>query len=170
MEKSDYVCPTENVYLMKYAIIFVSILLMMSSCKDAGPKYPKLDLMKYGFPVEINAPEGAIVEKGDLGIMQDVTIKSGDEYYVQIFGSDATTIDVSSIKAGQLAEVKASRFFSKIVEEHDAGFIYEKKIDDRINYDFRYTKILADKEYVYQTGLVGTYTEQQVRDMYESVQ
>lgn len=155
---------------MKCAIILVSLLFLMSSCKDSAPKYPKLDLMKYGFPVEINAPEGATVEKGDLGIMQDVTIKSGDEYYVQIFGSDATTINVSDIKNGQLTEVKASPFFSKIIEEHDAGFIYEKKIDDRINYDFRYTKILADKEYVYQTGLVGTYTEEQVRSMYESVQ
>ncbi len=150
---------------------WVAVLaLVMMSCKgDKASKYPKLDLLSYGFPIEINAPEGAEIKKSDLGVMSDITIRKGDDYYVQIFGSDANTIKIADVKTSLLADVKSGRYFSKIVEEYDNGFIFEKKIDERINYDFRYIKLQGDKEYVYQTGLIGTYTEDMVRTMYNSV-
>lgn len=151
------------------SIFFLSVLLI--ACKsDKSASYPTLDLLKYGFPIEIKAPEGAEVTESDLGVLKDVTVKSGDDYYVQVFSSDATELDPIKIKSDLLEEVKGGIYFSKIVEDNEIGFIFEKKIDSLINYDFRYVKVLADKEYVFQTGLFGKFSEDQVKTMYKSVQ
>ena len=67
-------------------------------------------------------------------------------------------------------KVKNSPFFSEIIKEDDNGFIFKKTIsEDRINYDFRYVKIQGDKEYVFQTGLIGQFTLDDVEMMYEAV-
>lgn len=156
---------------MKYILGVLLIAVGSVGCKEnAAAKYPKLDLLKYGLPISIAAPAEAEVEKSDYGVMSDVTVKSGDDYYVQIFSSDATTMDAAKIKGDLLTETKAGLYFSKIVEEHENGFIFEKQIGERVNYDFRVVKLQGDKEYIFQTGLVGTFTEEQVRTMYEAVQ
>lgn len=125
--------------------------------------------MSYGLPIAIAAPEGAEVIVEDMGILKDLTVKKGDEYYVQILSFRASSNNINKLKSESLAEVKGGRFFSKIIQEDEAGFIFEKKIDENINYDFRYFKIQGDSEYSFQTGLIGTFTEEQVRDMYTSV-
>ena len=141
----------------------------MFACGNQANK-PTLDLMSYGLPITINAPIESVVAVDDLGVWKDVTVKHGDEYFVQILSSKATTIDINKLKLTALSEVKEGRFFSKIIQEDDAGFIFEKKIDDSINYDFRYFKIQGDHEYSFQTGLIGTFSEALVREMYSSVQ
>lgn len=152
-------------------LIGVILILTIFACKsDPSSKYPNLDLLQYGFPIEIKAPAGAEVKKGDLGILQDVTIKGDDNYNVQIFGSEATTLDVATVKNGLLNEIKAGKYFSKVLEEYDQGFIFEKKVDSLVNYDFRYIKIQGDKEYQFQTALFGRFSEEDVRTMYKSVQ
>lgn len=148
----------------------VLCILFISSCKtDPASQLNKLDLLAHGLPISINAPEGAEVVTDDMGVWKDVTVKAGDNYYVQILGSDATTFEKSGILSDQLASVKQGAFFSKILEEYEDGFIFEKKIDEVLNYDFRYIKIQGDKEYIFQTGLIGTFSEDDVRLMYASV-
>jgi len=154
--------------MMRYIVPFLMIIMMVS-CKSE-PKYPKTNLLKYGFAVDINAPADAVIKADDLGIMKEVTVISGDAYNVQILKSTTTTTDVSKGIADQKSLVKSDAYFSKFLEENDNGFIFEKDIDGNINYDFRYIKILGDQEYIYQTGMVGTYTEEAVREMYQSVQ
>lgn len=145
--------------------------MSIQSCKsDAGSGLAKLDLLSHGLPISIKAPEGAEIVTDDMGVWTDVTVKSGDDYYVQIIASDAVTFEKADIIAEQLKTVKESTFFSKILEEYEDGFIYEKKIDDKLNFDFRHVKIQGDKEYIFQTGLIGTFTEDDVRTMYGSVQ
>lgn len=145
------------------------VLLVLFSCGNMAPK-PKLDLMSYGLPIAIGAPAESEVKVDDLGVWKDVTVKHGDNYFVQILSSKASSLDINKLKTESLSEVKAGRFFSKIIQEDDSGFIFEKKIDESINYDFRYFKIQGDHEYSFQTGLIGTFSEEQVRDMYTSVQ
>lgn len=125
--------------------------------------------MSHGFPIAMYVPEGAVIKKMDLGVMQDLTIKAGDNYYVQIFSSDLLTLDKKVVMNEKLVEAKSHRYFSKIISEEDDGFIFEKNVDGILNYDFRYVKIQGDKEYVFQTGLVGNYTEEEVKVMYDSV-
>jgi len=152
-----------------YRFLITLLTFHLIAACSSGTKTTKLDLMSYGLPIAISAPEASVVEVEDLGIMKDVTVKNGNEYYIQILSSQASSNDIKRLKSDALAEVKGGKFFSKIIQEDEAGFIFEKQIDESINYDFRYFRIQGDSEYSFQTGLIGTFTEEQVRKMYASV-
>lgn len=128
-----------------------------------------LDLLEYGIPLTVMAPDSTEVNKMNLGgILQDVTLKNGEDYYIQIYASDATTNDIAKLKAEQLSEVKTNKFFTRVVSEEEDGFIYETKIDTT-NFGFRYIYLQADREYIFQTGLTGTYSLEEVERMMEAV-
>lgn len=147
----------------------LSIALM--SCKSNGPDLEPLDLLSQGLPLKINAPADVQITANDLGIMKDVTVKNGNGYSIQIFESSAVKLDVKEVLKDLKTEIESSQFFSKIVKEDEAGFIFEKQVDENyINYDFRHAKIRGDKQYVIQTGLSEQYTLDQVEVMYQSVQ
>lgn len=158
---------------MKKSLLFVVAVIFIWACQKNGVsgEWAKKDLLEYGIPMSILAPDSVEVNSSDLGgLIQDVTIKKGDDYYIQIYASDAETTDIAKVKANQLADVKANRYFSKIVKEDMDGFVYETAIDStNLNYGFRYVKVQGDKEFVFQTGLVGTFTQEQVERMYEAV-
>lgn len=153
--------------------IFISVLIsifILSACGN-GAKDSKLDLMSYGLPISIGAPEGSTVEVDDMGVWKDASIKSGDDYFVQVICSDATSLNVQKIVADKKEEAKNIPFFTKLIQEDEAGFIFEKQIDENTtDYDFVHIRIQGDKEYIYTTGLYGTFSEDAVRNMYKSVQ
>ena len=154
---------------MKFLSYFILSVFLIACSSKPAPK--SLSLLQYGVPLEINAPDNVEVKVEDWGIWKDVTIINEEDFNVQLIVSESTTFDKSKVMTEQLNAVKASQFFSKIVEEYEDGFIFEKKIDeDNINYDFRHVKLNGDREYIFQTGLLGTFSEEAVRDMYEAVQ
>lgn len=155
--------------MIKYIAFFFSCMIIVS-CGSKTAKYPSTDLLKHGFSISVKAPADAKIASDDLGVMKELTIQSGDDYNVQILKSNSNTSVVSEAVNGQMKMVKSDRYFTKVIEEHDNGFIFEKDIDGNINYDFRYIKLIGDQEYIYQTGMMGTFTEEAVRTMYESVQ
>lgn len=157
--------------MSKYiSLALILIIALFASCKaDPLSHMKKTELMSYGFPIAVYVPDSAVINKTDLGVMQDLTIKAGDGYYVQIFSSDANTIELSKVLNDKLVEAKSHPYFSKILSEEPNGFIFEKNVDGTMNYDFRYIKLQGDKEFVFQTGLVGNYTEEEVKTMYDSV-
>ncbi len=156
---------------MKNWIVMLALILGFSACQqDEMDQWRSTDLLPYGIPLSIKTPDSIDVETSDMGgLMQDVTIKGGENYYVQIYASDAETTDISKVKAEQLSEVKSNRYFSQIVEEEEAGFIYQTQIDSITNYGFRYIRVQGDKEYIFQTGMTGMYSLEEVRRMYEAV-
>jgi hypothetical protein len=157
---------------MKFLGLFVLLSLLMVDCKPADPvgAYDDLDLMSYGLPIKIKAPSDAVVKSENLGFIQDVTIKGDDNFYIQIQSGTATTTNITSIKDEYLNTLKSGKYFSKIIEEEDAGFIYEKDLGNgNLNYDFRYIKVQGDKEYIFQRGLVGQYTIDEIKAMYNAV-
>jgi len=126
--------------------------------------------MSYGLPIKIKAPLEAKVNFNDVLLMKDVTVKK-DDYDLQIFASEVITLDIAKIKTEQLNAQKAKPTFSKVIQDDPNGFIFEKfRSDSTLNYDFRYIKIQGDQQYIFQTGLIGKFTEQQVKDMFASVQ
>ncbi len=149
--------------------ILASTLIIFSCKPDPLEGMKKTELMQYGFPIAMHVPEGAEIKKTDYGVMQDLTVKADENYYVQIFMSDLLTLDKKTVMNDKLAEAKSHKFFSKIIAEEDDGFIFEKNVDGILNYDFRVVKIQGDKEYVFQTGLAGNYSEEDVKAMYASV-
>lgn len=151
-----------------YSILFIALIF---SCKsDPTSGLQELKLLEYGLPISILAPEGAEVVADDLGFWTDVSIQKGEEYYIQIIGSNSNTFDQVKLKNEQLSLVKQGEFFSKIIQEDENGFLFEKKIGEKINYDFRLIKIQGDKEYIFQTGLYGNFSEEAVRKMYAACQ
>ena len=156
---------------MKNILILSVILIGLIACGGkANEGKESLNLLQYGIPITIKAPQEAKVNVEDFGVWKDVTVIHGDSYNVQIISSEASITDPAKIKLEKLNEVRKEPFFSKIIQENIAGFIYEKDIDGTIDYDFRFVKIQGDREFIFQTGLLGTFTEQQVRSMYEAVQ
>jgi hypothetical protein len=159
--------------LNRLIAIVVLAGILFGSCKSdqAGSKLPELDLLQYGVPLKIHAPDETEVVVDDLGIVQDITVKGGDDFNLQIIAGTAYMSNASDVVEKQKADAIASQTFSKIVEEDEKGFIFEKKYsEDRISYDFRYVRLQGDKEFVFQTGLLGQFDLEEVKRMYEAVQ
>ncbi len=131
-------------------------------------EYQELDLLSYGMPITIKAPQEVEINKEDFGVMQGITVK-GEKYDIQIYSGNTNTLDMATLKAEKLNEAKINRYFSKIIEEEEDGFIFEKDIDGEIRIDFRHIKIIGDKEFTFQKGLVGNFSESEIRNMYEAV-
>jgi hypothetical protein len=159
---------------MKKILFLLVTLSVFAACNQepAQEEWPPLSLLdQTGLPITIMAPDSAVVKMSDMGILKDITVKGGDNYYLQIYAASATTNDLAKIKSDKLSEVKSNRYFSKIVREEEAGFIYETKIDStNINYGFRYALVKGDMEYIFQTGLIGTYELEEIERMYQAVQ
>ena len=154
------------------ALLLVSLFL--GSCKDgaapAASALDELDLMSHGLPIKIKAPTGAKVVADDMGFIKDVTVKGEGKYFLQILGSEMTTTDLSAVVNSQKEDAKNSPFFSEIVSEDENGFIFKKQITpDRTNYDFRSVKIQGDQEYVFQMGMMGSFSLDEVKTMYAAV-
>ncbi len=76
--------------LNKPVIIFTiitAIFLLLQSCKEthAGKKDDKTDLLKYGVPYSITAPEDVKITKIGQGDLTDVSVKNNKGYDLQIF-------------------------------------------------------------------------------------
>ena len=157
-----------KIHYLLLAVLFTGLFACQNTSKTA---LKSLDLLQYGIPITIMAPDSAKVVAGSLSFSQDITVKSpADNYDVQIFAYDATTTDISAVKASHLAEAKSNSYFSEIIEEEEAGFIYSTVFDSTAtNYGFKYLKIQGDKEYIFQTGLVGTFGLDDVKMMYNAV-
>jgi len=156
---------------MKNIFWIIIIGLFITACKsDPSSGWQEMNLLEYGIPGDIKAPLDAEVKTMDFGAMKDISVKKGEDYYIQIYSSQATTMNVADVKAQQLALLKEDPAYQRMVSEEDNGFIYELKVDSaKMTYGFRHIKLQGDKEYIYQTGLIGFFTEDQVKKMYEAV-
>lgn len=155
---------------MKKLLPLLAILLFLFSCQpqDTVGDLKPLDLLKYGVPITINAPDSAAVKKTKIGDWDDITVKKG-EYSLQIFVRNAITNDLDKIKAEELTLVKAEKVFSKIITDEDRGFVYETAIDSVPNYNFKYIHLQADRVYTFQKGLADNLTQSQAEKIYNSV-
>ena len=158
---------------MKKRLVVIAILgtLLMGCQNDNKNNWQPLDLLEYGLPITVQAPDSTTVNASDLGIMQDVTLEgvSDPDYYIQIYASKANNTDIAQIKADQVSDVRSNPYFSRIVEEDEEGFIYETAIDSTNYYSFRYIYLQGDTEFIFTTGLAKTFNQEQVRQMYEGV-
>lgn len=149
---------------------FILLLIISACASEPQSSWKPMNLLEYGVPITIMAPDSADVKTMDFGLQKDITITKGKDFSLQIYASDATTADLAKVKELQLAMVKDNRYFNTLVEDTDNGFIYKTQIDStKTNYGFRYIKLQGDKEYIFRTGLIGSFSEEQVRSMYEAV-
>jgi len=157
---------------MKNLCVVLCVLFLLSACQSDPTSHLKpLSLLPHGIPITIMAPDSAKVRTMDLLVQKDITVRGKDGYDLQIFASDATSSDVSKIASELKGEVKNNPYFSKIVDESEAnGFIYETKLDSTItSYGFQLVRVMGDREYIFQNALVGTFSEADIRTMYQAV-
>jgi len=149
--------------------IFLIALISIFSCnqkvKDTGT-----DLMKYGIPYTLQAPKDVTISKVGSGNLADVNVKNNDGYDIQIFMGNAFSTDLIKLKQQKKDQVTAHPEFSKIVEEYEEGFIYEKKnyLSER-SFDFSIIKIMGDKEINFQGGNSKPFNEAEVKKMVQSI-
>lgn len=146
------------------------LLLAFLACSSEEMGMKALDLTDHGLPIRIMAPDSAMVQEKDYHFMRDITVRKGDDYFLQIFEFAAPRQDAAGEKLRQLSAVKEDPFFKEIIREDDQGFIFSKMADStQVDYDFRYVRILGDKELIFQAGLVGSFTLEDVNRMYKGV-
>lgn len=155
------------------AAFFLLFIFAITNCTPDGHVrgWQPLDLLSYGVPVSILAPPEAIVKPGKLksALINDLTIKGGSDYSIQLFYGPAVTNDIARLKNEHVENVRANRYFHKIVREEVAGFIYQSMIDSTATYGFRFVKLQGDQELNFQTGLGALFTLEDVQLMYEAV-
>lgn len=158
--------------MRKYGLLLLALPLLWFGChSEAGGGLKETDLLPYGIPVTILAPDSARIQARDLaGVYRDVTVKGEGNYSVQVLASTAEDSNLPRIKAEQLADVKANRYFKRIVREEEGGFLYETALDSSYtNFGFRYIVLQGDLEIIFQTGLVGQFTQEEAEEMWEAV-
>jgi hypothetical protein len=156
---------------MRITTITIFLCTFLFGCTNEPTiKLNPQNLLSYGIPLTIMAPDSAEIKKEDWGSMLIVTVKKGKNYDLQIQSSEATSTDIATIKAQKIIDVKNGRYFSKIVKEDANGFVFETQLDSMTNYyGFRYITVQGDREYIIQSGLAGNYTLEQAENMYEAI-
>lgn len=156
--------------MTKTNVFLFALLLLFAACqKDQKGEWQETSLLAHGVPVTILAPDSIAVNAQNLGgLIQDVTVR-GENYSIQIYGTELQTNDLASLKSEQIQEVKRNLYFSRIVQEEENGFVYELLIDTTLNYSFRYILPQGDKLYTFQTGLVESYSLEEAKKLYRAV-
>ena len=153
-------------------LILVLLMVMIYSCDNAVSKYEPLDLMSHGMPIKILAPSNTLIKSDDLGILKDLTIVDtlNGGYNIQIYSSKTDILDRAKLLDQIKLEIEATEFFSKMIEETENGFIYEKKVtEDYINYDFRVVRLQSDVKYTIQAGFGEQYQIEDIESMFNAV-
>lgn len=152
---------------MKNILFFVIAMLTMTACKQTATKMTAVDLLKFGIPITVQAPENAKVTQpygeGEVWIQDEAS-----NFDVQVTKMVTLGNDAAKVKSEQLEATKAVDGFSKLIMEEKSGFIFEENIDV-LNYDFKYIVVQGDKQYIFQKGFTTIATLEEVEMMYNAV-
>ncbi|MBX2814842.1 MAG: hypothetical protein KTR24_02550 [Saprospiraceae bacterium] len=147
----------------------VFLLVALCGCAGEAP-YVEKDLLQYGLPITLQTPDSVRVKTMDWGLQRDVTLEGDEGYSMQIFSSLATTANLRRALSEYKEISRDNPYFSKFMQEDEDGFIFEIQLDSVQSYDFRHLKIQGDREYIFQMGLLGTFSLEQVQEMYQLAQ
>lgn len=143
---------------------------MILACGGSTGNLKEKSLLEYGVPITILAPDSLEVNRSALGFQEDITLKGPDNFAIQVFVSDAVVNQVDKALAGQEESVRENPFFSSMVEENELGFIFKNQIDStHSSFGFRHVRIMGGKEYTFQEPLLGSFTEEEARTIFEAV-
>ena len=151
-------------------VVSIVLFVVIAGCAGQPNKKNGLNLMGYGIPFTILVPEDVQVTKLGAGSLTDVNIHNNDGYDIQVFMGNAFTSANTKLKQQKKDQVIELSDFSKIVEEFDSGFIFEKKhVGEARSYDFFVIMTLSDKEISFQGGNSKNFTETEVKKMVKSI-
>lgn len=152
---------------------FLAILFLSNSCKNGSTDasgWVIKDLLSEGVPLKILAPIDVKVKIGIENHYKKISLYGGKDYFIEILATESGSNDLKQIKNELLKEVKLQKNFSKIIEDTDYGFLFEKKKPDgNLSYDFRYLKSDGFQQFVFQTGMYSDFSLSQAKNMYQSL-
>jgi hypothetical protein len=153
---------------MRLFYVLLLSVISFSSCRDKVPSsWNYVSLLKYDIPLNIQAPDDAEFKRTNFHIMNDLVIHSDDEnYHLQIFSTKASEVLKDKIIAQKKISARKNPYFERFIEESEDGFIFMRKIDDYVNYDFRYIKLIGNREITFQAPMIGQFDEETIRRMY----
>ncbi len=155
--------------MKSYFALFVTVALLVA-CDTKSNDLPSLDLLSHGMPISINAPVGSEVVKSQIAFQQQLEIKGSDNFNLLVSSDDAVSSDPVKLKEEKLSGIKSHRYFFRLVEESDHGFIFENRIDSsNSSYGFNYIKVMGDREYVFENSRTGMFSLEEVQRMYKAV-
>lgn len=161
-----------NVFRLSTYTLLAFALACSPAPRDEQGAWSKLDLMPYGIPIEIMAPDSARVNVTRVGQVEDVAIRNEgtQPFSIQIFVQPMLLNDMAALKFNQINEVRSNPAFGKIVEEDEQGFVFFlNDLDGGERYHFRYVHLQADKEYVFTSDFEGRFSLEEARKMLDSV-
>lgn len=164
---------------MKYFACFLAITLLTLTACNNTPTQPdpifthQMNLLEYGIPVTLPTPEGATVKNNSDDFMQDVVVE-GKDYYVQIYGSSATSLDCANLAKEALLDYKTTdAAFKGVVQQDSCGFLYKVEVDNdtTTSYNFNYFAVKGNKAYTFSTtaGPLTDFSKEEVEAIYEAV-
>lgn len=154
----------------RFGYLLCAVFFIWSCQSSPMDKYKPLNLIQYGVPITILAPDSSHVEKTKLSFQDDITIKKGSDFDVQLFVSEALNSNFDIVLREKKNEIKLHPYFSKFIQEDAKGFIFEMIIDSSTTtYGFRHIDLMGDKEYIFQEALIGTFTLEAAENMYNAV-
>jgi len=157
--------------MIKHLTVFILIAFCISCGSSPESGWPEKDMMEYGVPMTIKTPEDVSIEKTALGFQEDITVKNGNGFDLQIFVSEAMVKTEDAAIQSQKELVKESPYYLQMIQEDPAGFIFENKMDStQSSFGFRYVKLMGGKEYLFQEGLMGLFSQEQAKAMYNAIQ
>lgn len=155
------------------SLLSVLVFLFLIACSSGNSgDWKSYNLLKYDLPVIVMAPDSVVIKSDNLMFQKDVTIEGALEegYGVQIFSTDASSMDAGKIKAQQLADIKQHRYFGEVLKEEEHGFIYTTQLDSANTYHgFKYVVVKGGNEFVFQQMSARKYDLEQVEQMYNAV-
>ncbi len=150
------------------SLCFYFLIFFYSCGQDGSTKnLSERNLLEYGVPITIRAHDSAEIRMIDWGVQKDISIVDTLGYNMQIFSSKASHHQMDKAISELRSSVTEGVYFSRMTHEDPDGFIFEMKIDSLISYDFRHLKIQGDREYLFQAGLSGSFTEEQINYLYD---
>jgi hypothetical protein len=148
----------------------VLVTLIISSCGNGTSGWQETSLLEHGIPITILAPDSMTVKRSNIAFQEDITMKADDGFNIQIFVSDAMVSSISAAVASQKESVKSNPYFDSILSEDEGGFVFKNQIDStHASFGFRHVRLMGGKEYIFQEGMLGSFTEVEARKMYEAV-
>ena len=156
---------------MRLFSFFITVVVF-AACNNADDNYLKpRNLLEYGIPYTILAPDSVDIKKENLVVQDEVIIKSqkSDDYEVRVYFGEATK-DVVATKGEHLNNLRSISVYSSVnvIIDEPNGFVFETVIDSTLhNFGFRRIVIQGDREYIFQSGN-GNYTKEQAEEMYQA--
>lgn len=145
---------------------YCCLLIFLVACSPSEQSLAYKDLLSYGIPIEIQAPDSVDISTSEVGALQDVRLTAPEGYSLQIFSSPAYKNKATAVKEYK-SEIKNHPQFKEFVREEPDGFLYAFQLDSTtVNYGFRYIAVKGGNEIVIQQGMLGIYTRDEAEQLF----